>query len=545
MRWHAVNWKPDAAGQIQADSIEKFLNGIIEINNFREEYNIPYEVYKHFTRDGAGVLYSPWDKAIANRALIEIEEMNEESETSFETTLVYEEPPLLAQVIDPLNIIATTGGHKRWDMIACLEKMSVADVEERFGVSLEQYKGSTLEDKRSAEGDLIDYWELRAVEKTKKVNGVKGVLKYWEPQVRWAVLFNDEFIKPLIVAKGYKDLPYTIGFFQPVDKDNPKEWTRSILDPLIPSVELLEKSINRRQHQIDVYSSLPILARTRNGKKLVFDPGMAENVVNLDVEDEVSFPLWPGNAPDVQNQIDFVRARVQQSGFSDIMFGSGNSQESGYALSQLGDQNRIRLEQPVTHLEMLWSQWAKKILDLTQYFAEDRKVRVYGRARGQDYAEMVQGTGLSEFLVKCEIKPEFPNEKVRNHAMATQVKGILDDITIMENYLGVEQPTDVRTRKIAQQALDNPIMMQYALIKQFRALGETDKDAKLTLQMLEKQMLQPTKGEEGSNPEQLTGLQSPTGDPTSQAMGGMPAGQGDAAAMQGMANASPGMDGSI
>ena len=545
MRWHAVNWKPDAAGQIQADSIEKFLNGIIEINNFREEYNIPYEVYKHFTRDGAGVLYSPWDKAIANRALIEIEEMNEESETSFETTLVYEEPPLLAQVIDPLNIIATTGGHKRWDMIACLEKMSVADVEERFGVSLEQYKGSTLEDKRSAEGDLIDYWELRAVEKTKKVNGVKGVLKYWEPQVRWAVLFNDEFIKPLIVAKGYKDLPYTIGFFQPVDKDNPKEWTRSILDPLIPSVELLEKSINRRQHQIDVYSSLPILARTRNGKKLVFDPGMAENVVNLDVEDEVSFPLWPGNAPDVQNQIDFVRARVQQSGFSDIMFGSGNSQESGYALSQLGDQNRIRLEQPVTHLEMLWSQWAKKILDLTQYFAEDRKVRVYGRARGQDYAEMVQGTGLSEFLVKCEIKPEFPNEKVRNHAMATQVKGILDDITIMENYLGVEQPTDVRTRKIAQQALDNPIMMQYALIKQFRALGDTDKDAKLVLQMLEKQMLQPTEGEEGSNAEQLTGLQSPTGDPTSQAMGGMPAGQGDAAAMQSMATASPGMDGSI
>jgi len=346
-------------------------------------------------------------------------------------------------------------------------------------------------------------------------------------------------------VNGYKDLPYTIGFFQPVDKDSPKDWTRSILDPLIPSVELLEKSINRRQHQIDVYSSLPILARTRNGKKLVFDPGMAENVVNLDVEDEVSFPLWPGNAPDVQNQIDFVRARVQQSGFSDVMFGSGNSQESGYALSQLGDQNRIRLEQPVTHLEMLWSQWAKKILDLTQYFAEDRKVRVYGRARGQDYAEMVKGTGLSDFLVKCEIKPEFPNEKVRNHAMATQVKGILDDITIMENYLGVEQPTDVRTRKIAQQALDNPIMMQYALIKQFRALGDTDKDAKLVLQMLEKQMLQPTEGEEGSNAEQLTGLQSPTGDPTSQAMGGMPAGQGDAAAMQSMATASPGMDGSI
>ena len=545
MRWHAVNWKPDAAGQIQADAIEKFLNGIIEANNFREEYNIPYEVFKHFTRDGVGVLYSPWDKGIANRALTEIEELDEESDTSTTSALVYQEPPILSQVIDPLNIIATTGGYKRWDMISCIEEMSVADVEERFGVVLESYAGLTLEDKRKERGDLTDYWELRSIEKTKKVNGIKGSLKYWEPEVRHAVLFRDEFIVPLKVAKGYKDLPYTIGFYQPVDKDNPKEWTRGIIDPLIPSVELLEKSINRRQHQIDVYSSLPILARTRGGKKLIFDPGMAENVVNLETDDEVSFPLWPGNSPDVQQQIDFVRARVQQSGFSDVMFGSGNSQESGYALSQLGDQNRIRLEQPVTHLEMFWSQWAKKILDLTEYFAEERKVRVYGRARGQDYTEMVQGKGLSEFLVKCEIKPEFPNEKVRNHAMATQVKGILDDITIMENYLGVEQPSDIQTRKIAQQALANPIMMQYALIKQFRTLAETDKDAALTLQMLERQMLQPAKGESGSSPEQLLGLQSPTGEATPQAMGAMPPGQGDAAAIAGMANASPNMAGGI
>lgn len=545
MRWHAINWKQDVAAQIASDSIEKFLSGVIDANNFREEYNIPYEVYKHFTRDGAGVLYSPWDANIANRALTLIEELDEEEETSIKESLVYDEPPILVQVIDPLKIIADTGGAKRWSMIACLEEMSVYDVEQKFNVTLDTYNGLSDEDKRTQRGNLIDYWELDAIKKSKKIKGIKGTLPYSEPVVRFAVLFNDEFIKPLKEATGYKDLPYTIGFFQPIDRDDPKEWGRSIIDPLIPSVELLEMSVNRRQHQIDVYSSLPILARTRGGKKLVFDPGMATNVVNLDVDDEVSFPIWPGNAPDVKEQIDFVRARVQQSGFSDVMFGSGSSQVTGYALSQLGDQNRIRLEQPVTHLEMMWSSWAKKILDLTEFFAEDRKVRVYGRNRGQDFSEMVIGSGLSKFLVKCEIKPEFPNEKVRNHAMATQVKGILDDITIMENYLGVEQPTDVQTRKIAQEALNNPIMMQYALIKQFRELSVTDKDAALTLQMLEQQMMGPPMAEGGSKPTQPLGLQSATGQPTPQAMGGPPPGQGEAAMIQDMAGLTPQMDGGL
>lgn len=545
MRWHAINWKQDAASQIEADSIEKFLQGIIEVNNFREEYNIAYEVYKHFTRDGIGILYSPWDGNTANRVLTDIQEPDEESPEGLRSTLVYDEPPILVQVIDPLKIIADTGGSKRWNMVACLESMSVEDVERRFGVSLETYRGMSNEEKRSQIGNLIDYWELVNVSKKKKVSGVKGSLAYTDTVVRHAVLFNEEFIYRLEEARGYKDLPYTMNFFMPIDRDDPKNWGRSIIDPLIPSVELLEMSINRRQHQIDVYSSLPILARTRGGKKLTFDPGMAMNVVNMDVEDEVAFPVWPGNAPDVQNQIDFVRARVQQSGFSDVMYGSGNNEVTGYALSQLGDQNRIRLEQPVTHLEMLWSQWAKKVLDLTEHFAEDCKVRVFGRSRGQDFSEMVGGEGLSKFLVKCEIKPEFPNEKVRNHAMATQVKGLLDDITIMENYLGIEQPSDVQTKKIAQEALNNPIMMQYALIKQFRELAVTDPDAAIVLGMLEQSMAQPSKGESGNNPEQPMGLQSPTGQPTPQAMGGPPPGQGDAAMVQGMAGFSPNMSGGI
>ena len=546
MKWHAVNWKPDVSAQQAGDRIEKFLNGIIEINNFREEYSIPYEVYLNFTRDGAGVLYSPWDTNLANRGLEEMAEADEQSENSLKKSLVYNEPPILVQVIDPLKINVLTGGPKRWGVVACFDKMSAYDVEITYNISLEGFEGSSDEDKQTHIGNLVDYWELSTVSKTKTVPGVAKALKYNEQVVRHTVLYEEEFIKPVKVAEGYKDLPYTIGFFKPIDRDKSKQWGQSIIDPLIPSVELLEKSVNRRQHQIDVYTSLPLMAKTRGGKKLVFDPGMAMNVVNLDTDDEVSFPLWQGNAPDVQNQIDLVRGRVQQSGFSEIMFGSGNAANSGYALSQLGDQNRIRLEQPVTHLEMLWSSWAKKVLDLTEHFAQDRRVRVYGRSRGQDFMELVPGKGLSQFLVKCEIKPEFPNEKVRNHAMATQVKGILDDITIMENYLGVEQPSDVQVRKVAQQAMNNPMMLQYAMIKQFRTLAETDPDAKLTLQLLENQLLQAQQGgQTGSNPTQPLGTASANGMPTPQENGLEPAGQGETNMINDMAGFSPQMSGEV
>jgi len=170
---------------------------------------------------------------------------------------------------------------------------------------------------------------------------------------------------------------------------------------------------------------------------------------------------------------------------------------------------------------------------------------VYGRSRGQDYADMVSGKGLSDYLVKCEIKPEFPNEKVRNHAMATQVKGILDDSTIMEKYLGIEQPSDIQEKKVAQSALNNPIMMQYALIKQFRALAEEDPDAALALSLLEAEVQKTTSQAKGNNPEQLTGTQSANGQATPQAQGGMPPGQGEAAMIQDQAGLTPQMDGGL
>jgi hypothetical protein len=229
------------------------------------------------------------------------------------------------------------------------------------------------------------------------------------------------------------------------------------------------------------------------------------------------FPRWPGNPPDVSQHIEFLRGRVQQSGFTDIAFGAGPSQISGYALSQMSDQNRIRLEQPVKHLENLWSRWAKKVLSLTKAFGEGQVVRVFGRMRGEEFMEQVVGNDMDQYRVRAYIKPEFPNERTRNHAMASQVRGILSESTIMERYLDIDQPDDERRLRIQEMAQTHPVMVQMAVTNALMEMAmEGDPAAMMTLKQLQEGNLpgQPGRPSEPNAPEQMVGTAGPEGEMT-------------------------------
>jgi hypothetical protein len=243
-------------------------------------------------------------------------------------------------------------------------------------------------------------------------------------------------------------------------------------------------------------------------------------------------------------QMDFFRARIQQSGFSDVMFGSGASQVTGYALSQLGDQNRIRLEQPVKHLELLFTSWAKKAIKMCSHFAGGGQVKVYGTMKGQDFAEWIDFEDAKEFVVRAEIRPKFPNEEVRRHAMATQARGVLSDWTIMERYLDIQQPDEEMERQQIEVAMKNPMVQSYIMMAELNKRAEEgDKIAAMVLQSMQAGGLPGTPGRpnEPNNPEQMMGTQSPTGSPLPTA----PQGEDMASQMENMAGASPTMTGEV
>jgi hypothetical protein len=426
--------------------------------------------------------------------------------------------------------------------------MSVYDVEVQYGVSIGKHKGKSIQERMQTTATLFDYWDYYydiTTIKSYPTNEEEAVEAMPDRKiiVRNAVVYEDTFIMPLHTVEGYSDIPYTIGFFKPTSRDSSGGW-HNIMKPLESTITDLEKAINRRQRQIDLFSAMPPIIKTNDNRVVSIDPGMG-TAVHLGLEEDFGFPVWQGNAPDVGNQIEFFRSRIQQSGFSDVMYGEGSSSLSGYALGQLGDQNRIRLEQPITHIERFWTWWARKTLDMIAMFSANDLIQVYGQLRGKDFAEMITGQDIQGYHVRCEIQPEFPNEKVRKHAMASQVSPILSKYTLMQDYLDIQQPDDEQERKIQESLMQHPIVAQFAIMMKLKEMAESEgvqeaEMAKAVLGIMQQQLVaaQGTTNP-STNPAQLTGLQSANGQPTEQAQGNATPGQSETEVMNKMGTATP------
>lgn len=524
MRWHAFGFRPSHKEQFDTGKIEKLLDGIVSVNNEREETLHQYQLFQNFVRDGGGVIYSVIDPALFQEAKVTQEDVDDMGMPILKT--VFNQAPIRIQIIDPLKFFALPGGPKRWLVMGREETLTVLDVELTYAVRISAFAHMSDEQKSDTRGTLADIWDWVRDAET------------GELCVRNTITYNNEPILGPHIMPGYEDLPYSFQFFKP-SEDDAQGW-QSILSPLESSISLMERTLNRRMYQIDVFTGLPLITKTQPGRRVQVDTGLF-NSIALSPDESLEFPRWPGNPPEVEQQLDFLRSRVQQSGFSDVMFGSGASQIAGYALSQLGDQNRIRLEQPIQHLQLLLTSWAKKTLRLLKHFTKGATICVYGTHRGKDYYDYVTMDDLEGYNVRAEIRPNFPNEQQRKVAMATQVKGIISNYTIMEQFLGIEQPEDEEERMLVEAVTHHPAAQNYLIMRELKTRADAgDEVAAMTLQAMTNGggNGQPGRPEEPPNAAPLTGLQSQTGQPPPQALGMTP-GASEIEQQEAMANLSP------
>ena len=522
--WRSRGLKPDSIEEKGTSIIEKAIAGFIDINSDRYQYDHKYETNLNFIRDGGACLLGVWDKSIHDEGFI-TKDIVDKDMNPVEGAKVYYDLPLRIEVIDPLQINLLPGGAKRWLAAIRTEEMSVYDAEKTYGVELVNYKHMTPQQKLDAnKGKFLDYWELAYELIPYGATDYEGLtseddLEKYEMRkhlvVRNAIMYEDSFIRPLRIMEGYCDLPYTVSFYNPASRTESDSW-HSIISPLENPVRELEDATNMRKRLMIMYSGLPLVARTRSGKSISLDKSMGK-VVNLKEGDDLGFPEWRGTPPDVDKHLEFARGRIQQSGFSDVMYGSGVGDASGYGISIMTDQNRIRLEPPITHLENLWTWAARKWVKLVTEFIPDAYMELYGHIRGQDFAETIKGEDLDKYTIRCEIKPEFPNERVRNHAMATQAKGIgVPERILMEEYLDIQQPDDARLMKIQELIETNPLTVQYTIMQELaKRAASGDQIAGQVLAMMQQEMMKQAQGrpEQPQNPEQPMGVQSPTGQP--------------------------------
>jgi len=532
LEFKAIGWKPSDEEEQGTERVEKFLNGAIDITNSREEESVQFAVNMHMVRDGAAVVKGVWDPYMANRYQQVIELPNPEASPEEPPTVpirLFTELPLKTEVIDPLTIFLVPGGRQRWLYLFHETKMSVHDAEVLYGFTDERYQGREAE-KMHTMGVLVDYWR---------------VAHYPEFDVIFnAVMFDNLFVpgyEPRVM-EGYEDLPFSIGFFKPVDKKNPKDWGHSVIRPLEPSVKMIERNVNRRQRQIDVFSALPMIVKSLPGRSVTVDAGFGK-ALNMSTDEDIAFPTWPGNAPDSNLQIDYLRSRLQQSGFSDILFGM-EGQGAGYAISQMTDQNRIRLLEPIRQIELLWTKWAQKVLKLTRNFAGASLLRVYGELKGENFADQFIGRSIADFKVNAKIKAEFPNQAVTNAALSTQGADVLSQRTRMERYWDVDQPTDEWNQRMLEMAEQHPTMVQYGILLALQAKAATgDQAAAMAIELMMNPQGQPGPegdqsgpGPTGAAANQL-GTAGPTGQPAPQATGGAKPGESTQSNVEDQSNA--------
>ncbi len=547
IRWEAQGWSPSSIEEQESSHIEKFLAGVFHVNSLREEKDLAYEFFLQLVRDGASVIYTVWDPELVKKYKTTFDVPDEDNEAGVETVNGYSEAPVHMEIIDPLKIFVLPGGPNRWQIIFREEDRSVHDVEREYGVKITEFGHLDDLQKLTQKGKFIDFWEWAVVSEevvTEEIDeeGNHIVQTNIKEVVRNGILFNTQTIKKVEEMPGYNYLPYTIGFYKPIGSKKSDEWGHSIIRPLETSVVEVEKSINRRSRQINTYSSLPPIAKARPGRPISVDAALG-TLITLGVDEDFGFPVWPGNAPDVNMHIDFFRERTQQSGFADVLMGMGSGAASGYAISQLGDQNRIRLAQPLVHGELALSLWAKKLLSMTTEFASNEMVRVYGKVRGQSFFDHIIAEGFDQFLVNAKIKPEFPNERARNHAMGNQVRDVLSQDTIMETYLGIDQPDEERRKRISNKIEEHPAMINYVVARELQGiiLGAKDPAQKEAAMIALESLTNPQPEEAGVGREQTPGMASSTGELTDQEGGLAPSGQDINDQVEAEANAGIGM----
>lgn len=532
IRYHAFGFNPSKREQQDTGKIEKIIQATWDINDQREERSNSYELILNFVRDGGGVIYSVLDPVIANAGLTSIEVIDPETEEGVRPIPALSESPIRVQIVDPRKVFMMPGGPKRWLLVGRSEDMSVLDAQINYpDADFSKYGHLTDYDKSVTMGIFMDVWDY--------------VTKEGKVFVRNTVLFDNTPLMGPRVMEGYTELPYTIQFFKPTNT-NPESWM-NIMSAQSSSVELLERAVNRRSKQIDIFTALPLVSKTQTGRVVQVD-GSLFNHVNLGTDESIEFPRWQGNAPDVQMHVDFLRARVNQSGFSEVMFGMGGD-SAGYAMAQQGDQNRIRLEQPIAHLELLLTTWARKALALLSQFVNGHAILAYGQYKGKNFNEPIMVDDFKGYAVSVEIRPSFPAEETRKVAMATQSRGMLSDYSIMERYFDIEQPEDEQERKLAEVIAANPMVIQYTIMSELTEMAEGgDEVAAKVLQTMEEQSREGEGGgrpKDPSNAMQFSGMPSPTGALTSQEQGGQPKGQSSTDKMARATGASPNMSGGI
>ena len=279
------------------------------------------------------------------------------------------------------------------------------------------------------------------------------------------------------IVDGYEELPFTFVGCKPGGgrargERRPEYYFLSALFPIHKAIPLSDLNMSAKQKQVALYTNLPILhslPRSGKGASLQWDQKLGNLVGIRKAEGEdISFPQWPGNPPDVFAMDAFYKKQIQEGSFSSVAMGE-QVQLSGFAMSQLWQANLVRLSQPRKSLARALKDVFRKIQGYATQLAGEEPIQFLCRYK-KILGKMIEMTGqeLEGFIIDVELSTDLPQDKYRRMAIGMQMAQLgpqspFSQRTLGERFFDIQQMEEEERQKIDEAMRNNAIIKAMAI----------------------------------------------------------------------------------
>lgn len=330
------------------------------------------------------------------------------------------------------------------------------EVEAEIGarIRMEPWRSMTPVERQQEEVDFLEYWG-------------------WEKgKLMTATMIDDRFLpkRKLREAEGYDDIPYIPLPCLRTGEEAPHLRVRGVLDNMGSLVHQEEKLLTKQNHQLKMFAFMPLIANDGSGPPIEFDASLG-NVVHVKEDQKVGFPEWPGSSPDLMKHLGILEDKIQETGFPAVSYGKGPGELSGYAIGQYSEGGRMRLSIPRSNLELALTTLFQGIVSLCVNFAPDLAIPVFGKHKNKHFYTTLTGSQMKGHIIQVDIGADLPGDEMKRAVIGGQLKAqnVLSERTIMEDWMGVEQPEDEIQQMLREQAAKHPVAK---LVSLARALYE-------------------------------------------------------------------------
>jgi len=440
---------PSRKSDEQADKVEKFIAGVLYINNLRlQENQIAKAIFDQILY-GRGAMFSGWD--------VELEGDEED----------YQELPIVVKYVNHRNLYCLRGGTKRdiAQMYCCAR--TAEDLAAEWGVPI-YHDG---EEKAEDTEELIykDLWWFKG------------------SQVWNCTCAGATWLKPPTLMKYYHRLPFTEFVGRGTTSEELHLQSLGVLFPLREAVQILERWLNMGTTAVMHFVDPPLLYDDRLGE-IVMEPGAAIPVKlsGGEVLANRVMQMPPSDAAaGVYRFISIAEQMVEEGGFSRWAYANVNP-ESGPVVQGMNANDRIRLTTYQENAELAISAVLQKMLDTAYAFSQadssgktrtgeraPRKLQVF--SEGERSAIALSPSDLRGWLVTDSLSAKLPTDEARDIAIAANARqaGLpISTYTILQRFLGIEQPAEEMRRLMVDAWSQDPDLIALAKARAMAELGD-------------------------------------------------------------------------